>query len=236
MPRTIAPAFTRGSLALIAALGVARLAQAQVAKGPYPSMAPIERYLMDRDAEIALARSAAPVAVSRDAEVLVLGRKGFDTAVKGTNGFVCAVERSWASPFNHPQFWNPKIRSAVCFNPEAARTVLPAMVKRTELVLAGLPTAQVIAEVAAAFDRKEMLPPAPGSMAYMMSKDAYPNDAGNLSHVMFFVPLTDAKTWGAGLTGSFIIAFDTPEEQQTTFIVPVGQWSDGTSILANHSH
>jgi hypothetical protein len=236
MPRPIAPAFTWGSIALIAALGVAWPAQAQDAKGPYPSMAPVERYLMDRDAEIALARSAAPAAVSHDAEVLVLGRKGFDVAIKGTNGFVCAVERSWAAPFGHAEFWNPKVRSAVCFNPEAARTVLPAMVKRTELVLAGLPIAQVTADLAAAFDRKEMLAPAPGSMAYMMSKDAYPSDKGNLSHVMFFVPLTDAKAWGAGLPGSFIIAFDTPEERITTFIVPVGQWSTGATVLATLKH
>jgi hypothetical protein len=58
-------------------------------------MAPIEQYLMtDRDAEIALARSSAPESISRDAEVLVLGRHGFETAVKGKNGFVCIVGRS----------------------------------------------------------------------------------------------------------------------------------------------
>ena len=48
------------ALALVLSLSTARNAQAQDAKNPYPSMAPIESYLMDRDAEIALARSAAP--------------------------------------------------------------------------------------------------------------------------------------------------------------------------------
>lgn len=236
MSRKFAPAFTWGSVAIIAACGVAWLGQAQTTKDPYPSMAPIEQYLMDRDAEIALARSAAPAGVSRDAGVLVLGRKTFDVAAKGTNGFFCAVERSWAAPFGHAEFWNPKIRSAVCFNPVAARTVMPAMVKRTELVLSGLPKDQVIMELEAAFDRKDLVAPAPGSMAYMMSKDAYPSDKGNLSHVMFFLPLTDGKTWGAGMPDSFIYAFDTPEERITTFIVPVGQWSDGNSVLANAKH
>ncbi len=235
MPRNIAPAFTWG-IAVVAVFGMARLSQAQDTMTSYPSMAPIEQYLMDRDAEIALARSAAPTVVSHDAGVLVLGRKGYDVAAKGTNGFVCAVERSWAAPFNHPEFWNPKIRSAVCFNPEAVRTVMPAMMKRTELVVSGLPVAQVIAQLEAAFNRKEMGAPAPGSMAYMMSKDAYPSDKGNLSHVMFFTPLTDAKAWGAGSPDSFIFAFDTPEERVTTFIVPVGQWSDGTTILATVKH
>jgi hypothetical protein len=57
-------------------------------------MAPIEEYLMtDRNAEIALARSAAPKSISQDATVLILGRQGYETAVEGTNGFVCVVER-----------------------------------------------------------------------------------------------------------------------------------------------
>src|SRR5262245_24741975 len=85
------------SFALLVVLGTAYQAMAQHATTPYPNMAPIEQYLMDRTAEIALARSAAPESISRDAEVLVLGRHGFETAVKGKNGFVCIVERSWTS-------------------------------------------------------------------------------------------------------------------------------------------
>jgi hypothetical protein len=83
------------SFALLVVLGTAYQAMAQDATTPYPNMAPIDQYLMtDRGAEIALARSAAPESISRDAEVLVLGRHGFETAVKGKNGFVCIVERS----------------------------------------------------------------------------------------------------------------------------------------------
>jgi hypothetical protein len=89
-------------------LGASLHAIAQDAKTPYPSMAPLERYLMeDRNSEIALARSAAPVSISRDAGVLVLGRHGYEAAVKGKNGFVCIVECSWTSPIDSPDFWNP---------------------------------------------------------------------------------------------------------------------------------
>src|SRR3984957_5214951 len=91
---------------------------------------------MDRDAEIALARSAAPDSISRDAEVLVLGRHGFETAAKGKNGFVCIVERSWASPAD-PDFWNPKVRTPICYNASAAHSVLLRNIKRTDLILAG---------------------------------------------------------------------------------------------------
>src|ERR1700747_233247 len=107
------------SFALLVLLGTAYLGMAQDAKTTYPSMAPIEQYLMDRTAEIALARSAAPESISGDAEVLVLGRHGFETAVKGKNGFVCTVERSWTSAPD-PDFFNPKVRVPECLNAAAA--------------------------------------------------------------------------------------------------------------------
>src|SRR3984893_13486210 len=109
-------------------IGLGELPQAQEAKETYPSMAPLDQYLMDRNAEIAMARSAAPEAISRDADVLVLGRHGYEAAVKGKNGFVCVVERGWMGPFDGEfavNFWNPKLRGPLCFNPPAARSILP---------------------------------------------------------------------------------------------------------------
>jgi hypothetical protein len=123
--------------ALVVVLVAGWQAQAQDAKAPYPSMAPLDQYLMGRDAEIAQARSAAPPSVSRDATVVVLGSHGYETAVEGKNGFVCIVERAWMNPFDSPEFWNPKNRSPICYNPPAARTVLPFTLMRTKLVLAG---------------------------------------------------------------------------------------------------
>lgn len=79
---------------LLVGLGTARQAMAQGAATTYTKMAPVDQYLMaDRDAEIAMARSAAPDAISRGATILVLGRQGYETAVEGKNGFVCMVER-----------------------------------------------------------------------------------------------------------------------------------------------
>ena len=129
---------------LVVALGAISQMQAQ-SKTPYPSMAPLDQYLMpDRNAEIALARSAAPDSISHDAKVLVLGPHGYETAVEGKNGFVCAVERGWMAPFDNPEFWNPKIRGPLCFNPPAARSILPMTYKRTEMVLAGQSKAQIM--------------------------------------------------------------------------------------------
>src|SRR6478672_1086103 len=108
------------------------------AQSPYPTMAPIEQYRMASQAdEVALARSAAPAAISDDAEVLVLASRGYETAAKGKNGFVCIVERAWANEYDDADFWNPKIRGPICFNAAAARSVLPGYLRRTEWALAG---------------------------------------------------------------------------------------------------
>jgi hypothetical protein len=142
------------ALALAFGLSTARNAQAQEATNPYPSIAPIETYLMDRDAEIALARSAAPSSISRDATVLILGKNGYETAVEGKNGFICIVERGWMNSFNSPEFWSPKTRGAECFNPPAARTVVPYTYFRTKLVLAGKSKAEIKKSIKTAMEKK----------------------------------------------------------------------------------
>ena len=219
-------------VALAIVLCGASHSRAQDPKTQYPSMAPIDQYLMDRNAEIALARSAAPESISRDAEVSVLGRHGYETAVKGKNGFVCLVERSWMSPFGFPEFWNPKMRGPICFNPPAARSILPLTFKRTELVLAGRSKSEIIDGIKA-FDVKELPALEPGAMCYMMSKQGYLNDSARhwVPHLMFYVPLTDPKSWGADLPGSPVMLnpqFQGAPEPITEFMIPVPKWSDGT--------
>ena len=200
----------------------------------YPSMASIEQYLMlDRNAEIALARSAAPSAISSDAKILVLGWRGYETALEGKNGFVCIVERSWMSPFNSAQFWNPRVRVPGCFNPAAARSILPLTIKRTDMVLAGLSKAQMIDSIKSGFDNKELSVAESGAMCYMMSRAGYLNDAVGhfVPHLMFYFPLTDAFSWGADLRVSPVTLnpqFEGGPELITEFTVSVPKWSDGT--------
>src|SRR5690242_12161094 len=125
------------SVAFVAAVGAAWPIQAQDAKSPYPTMAPIAQYRMDRAAEIALARTAAPPSITRDAEILVLGRKNVETGVEGKDGFVCAGGRAIGGPLSNPEFWNPKNRSPICDNPPAARSLLPYAIRQTGMALAG---------------------------------------------------------------------------------------------------
>ncbi len=208
--------------------------QAQAEKTSYPAMAPLDQYLItDANSEIALARSAAPASISDAAEVMVLGPKGYTTAVKGTNDFLCIVERSWGAATDAPEFWNPKIRAPHCFNQAAARTFAPIFLMKTKLVLAGKSKAEIAAAIASALDdkdKKELPALEPGAMCYMMSKQQYLNDEGMNwhPHLMFFVPGDAAKSWGADLPGSPVIAANDPEERATIMMVVVGKWSDGT--------
>ena len=211
--------------------GATSTARAQAEKAAYPAMAPVDAYLMpDANAEIALARTGAPASISDGAEVMVLGRTGFTTAVKGTNGFLCIVERGWGATTDAPEFWNPKIRSPICFNPAAARSFAPIFLMKTKLVLAGKSKAEILAETSAALDSKELPALEPGSMCYMMSKQQYLNDRDVKwhPHLMMFVPGDAGKSWGADGDGSPIIAANDPEERVTIMMVPVWHWSDGT--------
>jgi hypothetical protein len=234
MTRTILRTIATTCFALAVLLAAHCPTRAQNTKTPYPSMAPVEQYLMERNAEIALARSAAPESISREAEVLVLGRHGYETAAKGKNGFVCIVQRSWTAGIDDPNFWNPKLRGPICCNPPGARSYLPLMIKRTELILAGKSKAQMFAGIAAGLDKKELPALESGGMCYMLSKQGYLSDSDGHwhPHLMFFVPRTDGATWGADLPGSPILAADDPEERLTVFLIPVAKWSDGTADTA----
>ena len=237
-------AFTLG-----AALIAPRLAAAQDVKLPYPTIAPLEQYLMDREAEIALARSAAPEAISRDASVIILTLHGYETAFEGKNGFVCMVERGWMGTFDWPEFWSPKVRGADCLNPQAARSILPIAYLRTRMVMAGHSKAEIVSAIKTAFEKQQLPKLESGAMAYMMSKSAYLTDEGdhNGPHLMFFTPVEDPKDWGSGAAGSPVVSspywFHSPKEQSgmkglppiLVFAVLVADWSDGTPI-DNHKH
>jgi hypothetical protein len=217
------------SLIAFAAAGAAR---AGADKGPYATMAPIEQYLMTNQAdEIAQARSAAPPSISNDAGVLILDNHGYETAAKGKNGFVCLVQRAWFSGLDDTEFWNPKGRAPICFNPQGARSVLPAFLKRTSWVLAGATKAEIIDRTKAALAANEIRAPEVGTMSYMLAKNAYHSDrvAGPWHpHLMFFLPRIDVAEWGANVPGSPVMGAGSATEPWTVFFVPVANWSDGT--------
>jgi hypothetical protein len=236
--RRFASAIASGLCALALLSGTIEPAGAQEVKKPqFQSMAPIEQYRMtSRADEIAMARSAAPASISSDAEVLVLGDRGYETAAKGKNGFVCLVMRSWSASFGNAEFWNAKIRSPICYNPAGVNTVLPVDLEKTQWVLAGLSETEMRARSSSSLVAHKA--PAPGSMAYMMSKQQHLSDADGHwhPHLMVYQPHTESAAWGANLPGSPVLGLQGGPEEATVFVVPLVKWSDGTSAADMHEH
>lgn len=157
-------------------------------------------------------------------------RARYETAVKGQNGFVCLVERSWDADFNGPAFWNATIRGADCLNPEAVRTVLPHFRERASWALAGLSRADMIARAKAEISAHTYVLPGPGAMAFMMSKEqrlAVPNPQWH-PHLMFFGANVKDAARVANLDGSPVMTGVSGSDPIMTFVVPVRKWSDGT--------
>ena len=232
MPRSMTMMARCVAVALLPGLALMIGPAAQAADTAYPDRAPLEQYRMASPAaEIALARSAAPAAISSQAEVLTLGARGYETAAKGQNGFVCLVLRSWASGFDDPGFWSPRVRAPICYNPAAARSVLPTDLKRAEWALAGAPKAEMLDRTKAALTAKVITAPEVGAMSYMMSKDGYLNDRDGHwhPHLMFFLPKMATADWGAGAPGGAVFGDSSGPEPVTVFFVPVPRWSDGTT-------
>lgn len=240
MKRKHFPAIAFAVFIVALILGTAHPAQAQSpaadSKPSYPSMAPVDQYLMDRDAEIALARSAGPDFIARDAEILVLTSHGYETAVKGKNGFTCLIERGWTATPDDPNFWNPKLHGPLCLNAAAVRSYLPITIKKTDLVLRDHSKEKMMEGIRDGIAKKQLPTPEPGAMSYMLSKDGYLGDGNGhwRPHLMFFIPLTNTETWGANETGSQVYGVKLPNDSLTLFFVPVSTWSDGTPDTSDH--
>src|ERR1700683_3985708 len=141
----------------VLSLAVIGPAEEQVGQTPYPNMAPLEKYLsVSPSAEIGMARSAGPASGSDKAEIRVLGAHGYETAVKGTNGFVCYVARSWDNDVDNADFWNPKLRGPMCLNPAAVRSYLPIYLQRTQWVLSGVSRTAIVDRTKAAIAAKQI--------------------------------------------------------------------------------
>ena len=217
---------------VFALLTVIPASVAHAGKDAYPAMAPLDQYLIaDQQSEVALARSAAPASISEGAEVMVLGRDGYTTVVKGTNGFMCLVERSWGQGTEDAEFWNPKMRAPHCFNAQAAKSFAQIYLLKTKLVLAGKSRSDIASAVVTALDNKQLPALEPGAMAYMMSRQQYLDDTGKAghSHTMFFSPGDMTKSWAADDPNSPVMMVNDPQERVTILLVLADKWSDGTA-------
>jgi hypothetical protein len=188
---------------ILVSLGLLASLQAGSIFGQTHKYAPFSEIAMAPEAEIALARSAAPDNISSHATVKILTPSGFKVAAEGDNGFVCIVMRGWGAPTFSPAFlrdmvYDPKMRAPICFNPVAVKTVLPLQEFRTKLGLEGKTPDEITAGVQAAYSKGELPKMDTVALAYMFSADQYLGPmAGHWHpHVMIYAP-----NWDNGMVG-----------------------------------
>ena len=109
------------------------------------------------------------------------------------------------------------------------------MLTRTQWALSGMTREVIMTKTRAAFADHTFQQPEPGAMTYMLSRRTVGPEGGPwLPHLMFFLPSTVAKTWGAGLDGSPIVNPGITDDNlgSTILLVPVRRWSDGSPARA----
>ncbi|MGQ0551271.1 MAG: hypothetical protein ACT4PY_16550 [Armatimonadota bacterium] len=190
---------------------------------------PLSEHMMAPEAEVALARSAAPDKVSGRATIKILTASGYQVAVRGDNGFVCMVMRSWTAPtFTPVPFRNfvyeAKIRAPICFDPVASRTVMPYYELRTKLGMQGNDPETIARGVAMAY-ALGTLPKREGvAFGYMWSADQYlgPGIGAWRPHMMVFAPYyKNAMVGGNEFGGSAPQVTDDEGTPFTVIVIPV---------------
>jgi len=205
------------------------LAQSPKSPPPGPKYPPLNEYMMTREAEVSLARSAAPDHISAHATVKILTTSGYRVAVQGENGFVCLVMRGWTAPTYTPApfrnfVYYSKLRAPICFDPVASRTVLPYYELRTKLGMEGKDPDAIARGVETAYALGK-LPKREGvSFAYMWSanQDLGPGIGAWYPHMMVFAPYyTNSMLGGNTFGGSMPIVTDDAGTPFTVCVVPV---------------
>jgi len=209
-------------LLLLAAFGTTQLS---AQGGKYP---PLEQYLMPRDAEIALARSAAPAGVADRATIKVLTRSGYTIASQGDNGSVCMVMRGFSAPTYTPAqlrdlVYDPAVRAPICFTAPAAKTVMPYYELRTGLAMEGRHPDQIAQAVKAAYDKGELPRRDAVTFAYMWSAHQHLGPPGAWHpHVMIFAPnYTNDMVGGAAFGSLLPQVTDDAGTPFTVVVIPV---------------
>jgi hypothetical protein len=182
--------------------------QATLMRGQSPQYPPVSEYMMTPEAEVALARSAAPANISDRSTIKVLTPSGYQVARDGDSGFVCMVMRGSAAPTYTPAqirdlVYDAKLRAPICFNPEASRTVMPYYELRSKLAMEGKTPDQIAEDIQAAY-AKGVLPKRDGvSFAYMWSADQNLGSFGHWHpHMMVFCPYYENSMVGGNPFGA----------------------------------
>ncbi|MBI2682019.1 MAG: hypothetical protein HYX26_02170 [Acidobacteriales bacterium] len=168
-----------------------------------------------REVQIALAESAAPKEVSGAATILVLGKKGYEVARKGANGFTCMVLRQ------RPDTLEPE-----CYDAEGSATTLKADMFVEEQRAKDVSEADIAKQVETGYKSKRFLAPRRPGIVYMMSRynRVFDPSQGKVisfpGHLMFYAPYLTAKDVGDGKGAPYLTSPGKPDNLMV--VVPAG--------------
>jgi hypothetical protein len=144
--------------------------------------------LLSPEKEIELALKAGPVHLRSEATVYIFGKRGYEKARTGTNGFNCMVNRDGIQ--NGDTAVHP-----TCWDPEGSRTILPVMLRVGELLAQQKSAAQIARDIDEGFAQGKFHSPSKAGIAYMLAGDVkFDPKSGQLSttefpaHYMIYAP------------------------------------------------
>lgn len=153
--------------------------------GESPSLPP----LLPEAREVELAKSAGLPAWTDQAAIYVLKRGGYVKVQEGTNGFSCLVGRDRADTLE-PQ----------CLDPEGTETILPRLLRESQLREQGETREEIQRDSAARFRSGEYRAPRRAGINYMLSKENRVFDGSKViwfpPHLMFYAPYVKSAEIG----------------------------------------
>jgi len=145
-------------------------------------------FMIPPEQEIKLALEAGPAHIRAEATVYTFGKRGYEKARAGTNGFNCMVNRDGIQ--NGDTAVHP-----TCWDAEGSRTILPVMLRVGELLAQRKSNAEIKRDIDDGFDQGRFQSPAKAGIAYMLAGDVkFDPKTGELSttefpaHYMIYAP------------------------------------------------
>jgi len=153
-----------------------------------------------RDVQIRIAKLAAPKEVTDHADIYILGRRGYELALRGDNGFSCMIERE-----------KPDTMEPECYDADGSATTMKVRSYEEQQRASGVGEQAIEESMKAGYKSGEFKPPSKAGIVYMLSDYNYVlnPETGKIihfpGHLMFYAPYATEKTVGSGEGAPYLV-------------------------------
>lgn len=134
--------------------------------------------ILPREADIALALSAAPPHLRDGATVYVFTQDGYELAREGSNGFTCFNNRD-------AFFYGANNLKPTCWDAAGRDSYVPVMLDVGAMLAAGTPHEEIKAEIESGFASGRYREPSRSGVAYMLAGDVRVDGRGAVTEQVF---------------------------------------------------